>query len=49
MDHQRTALDVSLVQVLERTELVAPAVEGWRRHGEVLQKSSSTSNALFER
>lgn len=47
-ERQLTALDMSLVQVFERTELVAPAVEGGR-HGEVLQKSSRTSNALQER
>jgi hypothetical protein len=41
-----TAVDMFPVQVLERTELVSPAVEG-RRHGEVLQKSSRTSNALL--
>lgn len=47
-ERQLTALDMSLVQLFERTELVAPAVEGWR-HSEVLQKSSRTSNALQER
>lgn len=41
-----TALDMSLVQVLERAELVSPAVEG-RRHGKMLQKSSKSSNTLY--